>query len=587
MALNFPSSPTVGDEFTGGGFTWTWTGTTWSKLAPASGSNDFTLTVGTSGNTTYVLDRPYPAGSYNITFANNDTTYDVYAIAENGTLAGYTKGRNLISSADFSELSILGAASDERISFEYAGVATAPTSAGDVSVAGAYITSVATSALPNTNDSTVITGGNFAPGLEVVFTGIDSVARAAKSVTRTNSTTATAVRPDTFPASASPFSIKVTNPGVAEPTGSNRHILSSAVTSGVAPTWTTGASLSGIAPGVVGTTITLVATDADGGPVTYTLVSGTLPAGMTLNSTTGVISGTPSAEATYVFTIRATDRENFYVDRQFTVVCATPQGQQEFSSTGTFIVPAGVSSISAVAVGAGGVGRPGTYGNGVFGTGGGGGSLRYVNNISVTPGESLTVTIGAYSAATTISRNGTVLVCGAGGGDGYEGTYNIYGGSANYYGTNVGTGGDGGAGGNNIDGYSAYGTGGGGAGGYTGAGGAGASAPAGSGSNGSGGGAGGGGCGNNTGSSINKQGGRGGGVGLLGAGTSGTGGITGPNGTNGTDGSASTGGEYGGGGGGQGMSHYGPVATIPPLSGGARIIWGPSRAYPSTGTGNV
>lgn len=560
--------------------------TSFASAAAASGSNDFTLVVGTSGNTTYVLDRTYSAGSYKITFANGDTTYDIYAIAENGTSAGYTKTSNLIASADFAELSILGAASSERITFQYEGVTTEPTSTGDISVAGAFITSVATSALPNADDSTVITGGNFAPGLEVVFTGIDSVARAAKSVTRTNSTTATVVRPDTFPATSSPFSIKVTNPGVTEPTGSNRHILSNAVTSGVAPTWTTGASLSGIAPGVV-TTITLVATDADGGPITYTLTSGTLPAGMTLNATSGVISGTPSAEATYVFTIRATDRENFYVDREFTVVSATPQGQQEFSSTGTFTVPSGVSSISAVAVGAGGVGRPGGYSGGNFGTGGAGGSLRYANNIAVTPGETLTVTIGAYSAATTISRNGTVLVCGAGGGDGYNGSYNTYGGSANYYGTNVGTGGDGGAGGNNIDGYGSYGTGGGGAGGYTGNGGAGCSAPASSGANGSGGGAGGGGAGNNNGGSINKQGGRGGGVGLLGAGSNGTGGVTGQNGTNGTDGSPNTGGEYGGGGGGQGNSHYGPETTVPPLSGGARIIWGPSRAYPSTGTGNV
>lgn len=37
MAINFPDSPTIGDEFTGGGFTWTWSGTSWEKVEAVSG----------------------------------------------------------------------------------------------------------------------------------------------------------------------------------------------------------------------------------------------------------------------------------------------------------------------------------------------------------------------------------------------------------------------------------------------------------------------------------------------------------------------------------------------------------------------
>lgn len=38
MAINFPDSPTIGDEFTGGGFTWTWNGSSWEKLVASTSS---------------------------------------------------------------------------------------------------------------------------------------------------------------------------------------------------------------------------------------------------------------------------------------------------------------------------------------------------------------------------------------------------------------------------------------------------------------------------------------------------------------------------------------------------------------------
>jgi len=42
-------------------------------------------------------------------------------------------------------------------------------------------------------------------------------------------------------------------------------------------------------------------------PITYSVASGSLPAGLSLNSSTGVISGTPSTAAAYSFTIRASN----------------------------------------------------------------------------------------------------------------------------------------------------------------------------------------------------------------------------------------------------------------------------------------
>ena len=272
---------------------------------------------------------------------------------------------------------------------------------------------------------------------------------------------------------------------------------------------------------------------------------------------------------------------------------ATPSGVL-FNTTGThqWTVPAGVSTISVVAVGGGG----GGYGYWNvdatqlrIGTGGDGGHLVYANNIYVTPNETLDVTVGAggakgnqfggayggvsYSAqpgvSSKIERSGTILVQAKGGnaiGNGNSDT-NI--GLAGY------SGGSGGGHGSNVTG----GGGGGGAGGYSGTGGSGGSdqfnpwsptAPGGSGSG--GGGSGGRGAGGQT-----STGQGGGGVGVYGEGSSGTGG-NGAGGSGGTNGSSSAAGVYGGGGG----AGY---TSVPGAQGGVRIIWGDantSRTFPST-----
>src|SRR5262249_47728612 len=42
-------------------------------------------------------------------------------------------------------------------------------------------------------------------------------------------------------------------------------------------------------------------------PYSFTLVSGSLPPGVTLSTTSGILSGTPTTAGTFVFTVRATD----------------------------------------------------------------------------------------------------------------------------------------------------------------------------------------------------------------------------------------------------------------------------------------
>jgi len=88
------------------------------------------------------------------------------------------------------------------------------------------------------------------------------------------------------------------------------------------PVWITAASLPAFSRNISYST-TISATNDDE-PVSYSLFSGSLPTGLTLNSSTGVISGTPSSSTNSAFTIRATEAGGNFADRQFTIPNAGP-----------------------------------------------------------------------------------------------------------------------------------------------------------------------------------------------------------------------------------------------------------------------
>jgi len=62
------------------------------------------------------------------------------------------------------------------------------------------------------------------------------------------------------------------------------------------------------------------------GPYTFAVVSGALPTGTSLNTSTGVISGTPSAAATYSFAISVTDANALTGSQSFTIEIDAPAG---------------------------------------------------------------------------------------------------------------------------------------------------------------------------------------------------------------------------------------------------------------------
>ena len=142
-----------------------------------------------------------------------------------------------------------------------------------------------------------------------------------------------------------------------------------------------------------GTTFNIFASDPEsGGDVTYTIESGSLPSGMSGASQSSgfLISGTPDAvgtNTTSTFTIRAKDAASNTSDREFSITILAPQSTS-FTSSGTFSVPTGVTTVDVLVVGGGGGGGSDNGG------GGGAGGLVFRPGFTVTPGGTVTVTVG-------------------------------------------------------------------------------------------------------------------------------------------------------------------------------------------------
>jgi hypothetical protein len=287
--------------------------------------------------------------------------------------------------------------------------------------------------------------------------------------------------------------------------------------------------------------------------------------------------GTLVQQSTNALTITGS---NTFADVKTGFVIAPGVASYTTAGTYSWTVPTGVTSVSAVLVGGG----SGAY-NAVAGTAGGGGGLRWINDLPVTPGETITVVVGDAGVSNTtttgiagghssLSRGATELIRapqGTSAGN-LSPTGTLVSGSTSGAGAGYIGGGEGGRGGSGVQ----AGLGGGGAGGYAGNGGTGGSGGAGSSSVAAGGGGGGGGT-----SVANGTGGNGGSVGIFGQGTGGAGGAVSASttGNAGTSGSVTGAGAYGAGAGARGDG--GAAQSRVPTRGAIRIIWGTGRAFPA------
>jgi hypothetical protein len=143
------------------------------------------------------------------------------------------------------------------------------------------------------------------------------------------------------------------------------------------------------------------------GNVTFEIQSGSLPAGASTTTIheNGVskfrISGTFSAvggNTTSTFVLRAVDAASNTTSRSYSITILAP-ASESFTSSGTFSVPSGLTSLDVLVVGGGGAGGGAQPGAGALRSGGGGaGGLVFFPSYPVTPGGTITVTVGCGGA---------------------------------------------------------------------------------------------------------------------------------------------------------------------------------------------
>jgi hypothetical protein len=237
---------------------------------------------------------------------------------------------------------------------------------GVVSVSGNYLESTGLGTLE-------ITGTNFTTGAIASVIGTNGVEVNASSTTVNSIVSITAVFSGLSNANE-PYDIKVKN------TSNLFGLLPDALYVNASPVWATASGSLGTFAEQVSVSLSATATDSDS-TITYALASGSfLPSGVSLNSSTGAITGTLpniSTNTTYTFTVNASDgvntiprtfsiTSNAQIDAEYLVVAGGGGGASWYGGGGgAGGLLSGTSSISVgstrlITVGTGGAGRPST-----------------------------------------------------------------------------------------------------------------------------------------------------------------------------------------------------------------------------------
>jgi hyaluronate lyase len=153
---------------------------------------------------------------------------------------------------------------------------------------------------------------------------------------------------------------------------------------------------------------------ANNGPTLYGATG--LPTGLSINTTTGLISGTATENGTFIATISAANSAGTgYANLTITVAAAASDVAFPYNSSTTWICPANVTAVQVECWGAGGAGgsaqRVGASGTVQYGGGGAGGTYAKVNSYPVVPGSTYYINVGTC-ASNTSSVAGTAIAGG-------------------------------------------------------------------------------------------------------------------------------------------------------------------------------
>ncbi len=299
------------------------------------------------------------------------------------------------------ELSAVAADDDVLLVFDTSAGAIKKIAKSNVSLQNPTFSSVSPTSLltgdGTGNHTIVVTGTRFDTGATFKLRTDGGTDISLDTVTRNSATQLTGVvakNTSNLTNANEPFDIVITNGnGLAVVAADQINIDAS-------PAFVTATGTVGtVSGGSAITAIDIVAADPESaGNVTFDFLTGGLPAG--LSSTTvnenGVsklrITGTPTnpaANTTTNFTLRASDAASNTSTRAFSITVNRTATSTSFTSSGTFAVPSGVTSLNAVLVVAGGGGGGDRHAGG-----GGAGGLIFMPCYPVTPGGTITVTVG-------------------------------------------------------------------------------------------------------------------------------------------------------------------------------------------------
>jgi len=161
---------------------------------------------------------------------------------------------------------------------------------------------------PAGGQSLVVNGGGFVAGISCSIGGTT-----VTSITVNSAAQITVVTPAK---SAGTYSMVLTN------TDGGNATASGAISYNGIPAFTHNAGSLGTFKQGDSVSVSVVATEPDGGAITHTVTTGALPSGLSLNATTGAITGTApdvTAATTTSFSITATDNENQSTVRAYSI----------------------------------------------------------------------------------------------------------------------------------------------------------------------------------------------------------------------------------------------------------------------------